>query len=172
MFLRDCKKPSAELFCDTQFLMKLAYLTDIFSEINVLNKSLQKEKANILIWEEKIQGFIKKLSLWDAALKTPDLTVFPALLNMVQEVECDEISQELTTCLVNHLSTLKEKFNEYFYKDLQPFIWVKQPFQPLKKISSLNLEEQGQLIDLQCDEFLKATFEKNNSSTKFWVSIK
>ncbi|KAL4083746.1 hypothetical protein QTP88_029062 [Uroleucon formosanum] len=46
---RDCKKPSAELFCDTQFLMKLAYLTDIFSKINVLNKSLQKEKANILI---------------------------------------------------------------------------------------------------------------------------
>lgn len=71
--------------------MKLAYLTDIFSKINVLNKSLQKEKANILIWEEKIQGFIKKLSLWEAALKTPDLIVFPTLLNMVQEVECEEI---------------------------------------------------------------------------------
>ncbi|XP_015366360.1 PREDICTED: zinc finger BED domain-containing protein 5-like [Diuraphis noxia] len=46
---------------------------------------------------------------------------------MVQEVECEEIPQELTACL---------------------------------------------LIDLQCDEFLKATFEKDNSLTKFWVSVK
>jgi hypothetical protein len=49
---------------------------NIFSKINVLNKSLQKEKANILNWEEKIQGFIKKFSLWEAALKTPNFTVF------------------------------------------------------------------------------------------------
>jgi len=48
MFSRDCKKPSAELYWDTQFFLKLAYLTDIFSELNVLNKSLQK-KANFYL---------------------------------------------------------------------------------------------------------------------------
>ncbi|VVC33789.1 Hypothetical protein CINCED_3A003420 [Cinara cedri] len=112
--------------------------------------NLCKKKANILIWEENIQG-IKKLSLWEAALKTPDLTIFSMLLNMVQEIECEEILQEPTY--------------------LQPFLWVKQPFQPLKESNSLSLAEKEQLIDLQCSDFLKATFEQDNSLTRFWVSV-
>jgi hypothetical protein len=51
------------------FLLKLAYFTDILLKLNVLNKCLQKEKSHILTWEEKIRGLIKKLSLWEPALK-------------------------------------------------------------------------------------------------------
>lgn len=172
MYLRDCKKPSAELFCDTQFLLKLAYLADIFAKLNILNKSLQKGNANILAWNEKVQGFTKKLSLWEAALNKPDLTIFPNLLNMVKKIECEKIPQELTTCSVNHLSPLKDKFHKYFFEDLEAFHWIKQPFQPMKEISSMSLAEQEELIDLQCDEFLKATFEAENSLTRFWISVK
>lgn len=172
MFLRDCNKPSAELFCDTEFLLKLAYLADIFAKLNILNKSLQKGNANILTWNEKVQGFVKKLSLWEAAVKKPDFTVFPTLLNMAQEVECEQIPQELTTCFVKHLSTLQKKLHEYFYEDLQPFYWIKHPFQPLKETSSLSLAEQEELIDLQCDDSLKVRFEEENSLSSFWISVK
>lgn len=92
-----------------------------FVETKCVELITEKEKVNILIWKEEIQCFIKKLSLWKVILKTPDLTVFPMLLNMVQEVGCEKISQELTICFVNHLSTLKDEFKEYFYEDLQLF---------------------------------------------------
>jgi hypothetical protein len=42
----------------------------------------------------------------------------------------------------------------------------------LKENCSLNLAKQEQAIDLQYDEFLKATFEQDNSFSRFWVSVK
>jgi hypothetical protein len=34
------------------------------------------------------------------------------------------------------------------------------------------LAEQEQIIDLQCDEFLKAAFEQVNSLSRFWIDVK
>ena len=47
-----------------KFLLKLTYLCDVFSKLNKLNVSMQGPDKNVLHVSDKIEGFIKKLSLW------------------------------------------------------------------------------------------------------------
>ena len=45
---------------------KLAYLNDIFTHINLLNKSLQGRFTTMIDFVDKIRAFIMKLELWEA----------------------------------------------------------------------------------------------------------
>lgn len=50
-------------FEDTDFLTKLSYLSDIFSKLNILNKSLQGNETHIFELFDKITAFQRKLVL-------------------------------------------------------------------------------------------------------------
>ena len=54
IFLSDNNRDEAHLFYDTKFLVKLAYLVDIFQRLSILNKSMQGAQ---------IHAFMKKLEL-------------------------------------------------------------------------------------------------------------
>ncbi|KAL4084160.1 hypothetical protein QTP88_027993 [Uroleucon formosanum] len=54
----------ASEFSNKEFLIKLAYLCDIFDKLNSLNTSLQGKNMHLLKSMEKISAFIKKLKLW------------------------------------------------------------------------------------------------------------
>jgi hypothetical protein len=62
MFLQDPKSEYAIYFCDPVWLLKLAFLADLFDHLN-LNKSLQGTEGNILTAKDKIKGFITKIRL-------------------------------------------------------------------------------------------------------------
>lgn len=55
-------------FIDSDFVIKLAYLCDIFEKLNILNTSLQGKETHILQLYDKVVAFIKKIELWQRKL--------------------------------------------------------------------------------------------------------
>jgi len=55
----------ADCLAQNKFLFKLAYLCDIFSELNKLNISVQRLDKNMLDASHKIATSNEKLSLWN-----------------------------------------------------------------------------------------------------------
>lgn len=169
-FLNKDNHSLAEFFCDEDFLIKLAYLSDIFEKLNILNRSLQIQDANILTWNDKIQAFIRKLDLWGQSMKTNNLEMFPTLLKILDEFKKDISDGELKNVFLNHIVSLRRGFDHYFYEDLSNFAWIRNPFEDVSKIESLSVLEKEKLIDLQCDPSLKKTLT-DCSLPEFWISI-
>jgi hypothetical protein len=63
IFFKEEGHKYANEFSDENFLIKLAYLCDIFEKLNALNTSLQGNNMNILKSMDKMTAFIKKLKL-------------------------------------------------------------------------------------------------------------
>ena len=47
-----------------EFISRLAYLSDIFQALNLVNLSFQGSNSNIIIFISKLQAFIRKLDVW------------------------------------------------------------------------------------------------------------
>lgn len=69
MFLEDAKSEYANHFSDPAWLLKLAFLADLFSHLNNLNKNLQGREENILTAKDKVKAFHAKLHLWSTSLQ-------------------------------------------------------------------------------------------------------
>ena len=55
---------------NAMFQKRLAFLADIFTHLNELNRKLQGAGANILLLRDNISAFIAKLKLWKANIQT------------------------------------------------------------------------------------------------------
>jgi len=64
---------------DKDFLLKLAYLADIFSVLNELNLSLQGVSVTLFNTQDKIEAMIKKLRFWTSCVTGNTLLCFPTL---------------------------------------------------------------------------------------------
>ncbi|XP_046975180.1 protein FAM200B-like [Vanessa cardui] len=89
----------AENFNNTDFIIKLAYLCDIFNKLNDLNKSLQGNNTHILQLADKITGFQKKLLFWKRKLedqqywvRNPFQSPTPSTLSTEEEEQLIELS--------------------------------------------------------------------------------
>ncbi len=99
--------PSAQLFSNTDFLLKPAYLTDIFEKLNILNSSLQGVDCNIIQHNEKLNSFIKKIELWKRKLAAQQLDMFRHLKEFTVSNQLD-LCEEVRSCILDHLSSLKK----------------------------------------------------------------
>ena len=54
----------ADHYVDDCFCAKLAYLLDIFDQLNQLNLSMQGRSSSLFLVADKIEGFKKKIDLW------------------------------------------------------------------------------------------------------------
>jgi hypothetical protein len=69
LFFKDNNKASFFDFLeDTKWLLKLAYLADVYQHLNTLNTSMQGPKENILTSTDKLLAFKNKRQVWK---KTP-----------------------------------------------------------------------------------------------------
>lgn len=58
-------------------------MVDIFKKPNVLNKLLLMKHTNIVRWIEKVQRFVKKLSLHELGIK---IDIFKLFLNYQDQI--------------------------------------------------------------------------------------
>ena len=56
-FLKDEGSELVKFFEDDVFLTKVAYLTNIFEELNALNLSMQGKQNSIFVMTDKIKAF-------------------------------------------------------------------------------------------------------------------
>jgi hypothetical protein len=70
LFFKDNNKASSfsDFLEDTKWLLKLAYLADVYQHVNNLNASMQSPKENILTSTDKLLAFKNKHQVWK---KTP-----------------------------------------------------------------------------------------------------
>jgi len=64
LFLIDKKSDLSHYFQDKKWVVMLAYLSDIFSNIHELNLKFQGPDTEIFIAWNKIESFKKKLKFW------------------------------------------------------------------------------------------------------------
>jgi len=59
---------NGNIFTNSDFIIKLAYLCNIFEKLNSLNTSLQGKETHILQLYDQLVAFIKKIDLWKRKL--------------------------------------------------------------------------------------------------------
>ena len=75
--LQENLKEFVECLSDDHWCSKLAYFTDIFHELNLLNSGMQGRNENILSSTDKINAFQKKVTIWKKRIAAKNLEIFP-----------------------------------------------------------------------------------------------
>lgn len=160
----------AEKFFDSDWLQNLAYLADIFSQINKLNLSLQNSSITVFQVSNKIEAMLKKIDFWKICIENSQVEVFETLHSFLNENNLT-LSAELKYNIVTHLTHLKDSFRKYFPKRGEGENWIEDPFEKNNfKTATLTIQEKEQLIELSTDSSLKSEFKKK-SLGHFWTSI-
>lgn len=162
-----------QLLHDEQWLMKLAYLADIFDKLNVICKSLQGRNTNTFTVNDKISSLRKKLVFWIECVEQKQYQCF-SLLNEFLEKNELQVTSDVEKCIYEHLMALNKSLEEYFpEKNLQDIDWVQNPFLVHRKPSTLTATEYEALLDIKCSSSLQQKFnsEKTNLD-EFWIGLK
>lgn len=107
--LEEQCSPLAEHYTDDKFCGKLAYLSDIFDQLNQLNVSMQGRNCTVFLVSDKIEGLKKKLVFWNRRIKEGQFDMFPHLSETLEASFHVNISSVITQCL----SQLSQKFTDY-----------------------------------------------------------
>lgn len=107
----DAKSVSSflEMLNDENWLIRLSYLGDIFSALNILNLSLQGKDVHKFYVQDKIEATIKKLERWSSKVKDSCFDAFP-LLNDFLETYGIKVNEETATAMKEHLEALASSF--------------------------------------------------------------
>ena len=117
-FLREAGHELAGYFDKPEFIQVLAYLVDIFTALNQLNRSLQGREISILVACEKLSAFKEKLLLWIRHIKKGNWVNFLSLEETLTEDAF--LHLHFASKFVEHLPLLCTSFDSYFsYGDLQ-----------------------------------------------------
>ena len=169
LFLLDAKSPLASCFSNARWLVILAYMADIFEKLNILNTSLQGPNTHILLLNDKICAFIKKLELWKSLCENDNTEMFGSMSGFIQE---NELSfDDVKPIILTHLDNLGKQFTHYFPDGPLPqHDWIRNPFDFKGSISHLPTGVQEQFQDLTSDRSLQIKFN-NMPLTDFWLSL-
>jgi hypothetical protein len=85
IFLTNSNSDLAAYFLDDVWLTRLAYLADIFSQLNELNSSLQGSNITPFTVVDKVNATIKKLKFKIRDLERENTNSFPSLDEFVAE---------------------------------------------------------------------------------------
>lgn len=174
MFFTEQKFNLSSVLGDFQWLLKLAYLGDIFEKLNIWNKSMQGSVSDIFYVENKTNAMVKKITLWKNEMESNNCSTFKRLNTFLNENE-QSISAftHIKNQIVHHLSSLKTSIREYFPPTDKKLDWIRDPFSfdTFKTSSNLSTFQKEQLIELSCDPTLKKLYS-SATLLDFWVSVK
>ena len=95
---------------DSQWLQKLAYLSDTFSRLNLLNLSLQGRFHTVVDFMDKLRSFSMKLNLWEKKVKDGNLSMFENLDKALNKTKTKiSGSLEVRQLVQAHLASLQKE---------------------------------------------------------------
>ncbi|XP_042243376.1 zinc finger BED domain-containing protein 5-like [Homarus americanus] len=142
IFLNEKKHALASRLSEPRWLLQLAYLADIFSELNLLNMSMHGRDETYLTLSEKLKAFKAKLRLWKGKIEREKAAFFP-LLNLFLEDEEDVSLLDIQNIIVEHLEKLSDEFDRYIPDEElhEKYKWVRRPFNV--QVEDLSEEESS-----------------------------
>ena len=140
---------------DKEWVIRLSYLDDIFTRLNLLNKSLQGRFTTVVEFIDKIRAFIMKLNLWEGNARDGNLDIFE---NLTAAVGSERPDAENIRLVKAHLSCLREEFQSYF-PDLSEMnvTLIRNPF--IVEVRSLPDEVQEEFVKFVNDSTAKDAFD-------------
>ncbi|XP_076132871.1 general transcription factor II-I repeat domain-containing protein 2A-like [Alosa pseudoharengus] len=150
-FLKEKSKPLHELN-DPRWLADLAFLVDLTSHLNALNKSLQGKDQLVSHMYAHLKAFCVKLKLLEAQLRNFNVVHFPTLLELKTAFPNANVSARKME-YVSVITSLQAEFGKRFQdfsvieKDMKLFT---TPFSV--DVTDVDERMQMEVIEIQCDE--------------------
>ena len=110
-FLKIEKKATfLKVFSDESWLRGLAYLADIFEQLNKINLRLQRFNTNILQFKDVFCGLVEKIQNWNQKVNQGNFAMFENL----SRFKPSGISAQTQLDISEHLQSLEREFRKYF----------------------------------------------------------
>lgn len=167
MFLLNSKFETSHLLLDELWLMRLAYLADIFGKLNELNTSLQGRNITPFTVVDKINAIVKKLQFILSDLEKSCVASFSSLESFVMENKL-QLHANLIEDIKKHCSQLILNFQSYFPEQLDNKEWIRNPFSDVVLPADYSVFERDQFVEISCDGELKNEFKKD-MLCDFWL---
>uniref|UniRef100_UPI00358E5144 protein FAM200C-like n=1 Tax=Myxine glutinosa TaxID=7769 RepID=UPI00358E5144 len=157
---------------DELFVMKVAYLADLFADVNSSNLSLQGNLPMLHTTRDKVAAFRRKIHLYQRRVQDGDTTIFPeitTLLDASPDAEC-HFHEEIST----HLLAISETIERYFpgLDDCSRDEWIVRPFSVEDSaISDTDVSAKVEFYRICEDAQLKSDFMEQEFAT-FWLKVK
>jgi len=96
---------------DENWVLKLAYLSDIFNLLNELSLSLQGKMTTLFKLADQVAAFKHKLKLWDQRVNNRVFDIFQTLAETLKDNGPEQAFSDLVR---SHLRVLLQEFKRYF----------------------------------------------------------
>ena len=170
VYFLEHKFSLSDRLTDLLWLQRLAYLSDIFSRLNEINKSLQGKDVSVFTANDCILSMVRKLQFWISCVDNGNIDCFPTLNEFLTESDCvldDDVRKEIAS----HLQDLHTNCVNYFPPQNADNNWVRNPFKCSEKPVNFSTIEYENLIELTSDSDLKLKFSELSLAT-FWCGVK
>ena len=94
-------------------MLVLAYLCDIFEQLNKLNLQMQGKNINIFKFVDALKAFTSKLSNWKRKIRMHNYSMFENLDMLLDQRE-NGLPVQIKSDILEHLSSLESEFEKYF----------------------------------------------------------
>ena len=127
IFLRENKNNPHVQFHNKEFVVMLAYLADVFGHLNDMNLSLQGRDVTVSDVKDKLAGLTARMGVWQARIKVGSTTSFH-LLERRLKMNSIDLSDNIKTCIIEHLEIVSAEFRSYFHHNTLHLSWYRHPF--------------------------------------------
>ncbi|XP_040896345.1 zinc finger BED domain-containing protein 5 [Toxotes jaculatrix] len=166
-FLEEEGNELALKFNNNKFLMKVAYLSDMFQKLNELNLQMQGTNTYLPHLADKISSFTRKLEMWEQRVQEGNIDSFE---NLKSFIEVNKLENTVIPCMNAHISALQKHFQRYLpVQDPKLYDWIRDPFSATPPADFSPAEEE-QFIDVTSDSTLRLQFQSKTLAT-FWIGV-
>ena len=152
---------------DEEWIMRLAYLVDIFEQLNKLNLQMQGRNTNIIKFVDSLKAFMSKLENWKRKVNTKNVAMFEKLTSILDVCGEDKVLPQFAKNeILQHLTALENEFSRYFPELSDDELdLVRNPF----KLSVEKVPDhcQDEFLELKTDSEVRDMFDEK-SITEFW----
>ena len=164
MFLSEQKHERFAVLTNSSWLMRLAYITDIFSKLNEVSLSLQGKSITVFSVKYKISALSQKLEFWINCIENNNVSCFSTLSDFLIENDC-LLNEDIRLDIVKHLRALYDNLQKYFPASNNDHMWVENSFIITEKPDCLSNSEYENLIEIKSDAQLKYSFNTVHLTT-------
>ena len=153
------------------FLPKVAYLGDFFSEVNSLNLTLQGGRQWLHTTHDKVAAFKRKVELFERLTEKGDTSMFTNLIMFLQSkpnMKCN-----FTQDISSHLNAINIAIDRYFpgIEERHNFLWISKPFSVEESsICDDDMAAKIEFLRLREDSSLKTDFAGVDIGN-FWAGL-
>ena len=150
-YFQGSKFHLSDRLTNPDWLLKLAYLADIFSKLNETCVRLQGRELSVFQAQDKMTSLLRKLQFWSSVAGKKTFTCFTHLSELIEEFG-ENLPDTIASEIEDHLSSLTESVQEYFPNlHSKTNSWVQNPFKITEMPMELTASDYESLIELTSD---------------------